>query len=334
MAERKYKHEKPRNSDQHLEALYEELTFSPGRNRGYERNDTLKDHVAAILDHAKSMERQREDEKETQSYGVTRALVALAVLTVFLLFNGFGRSGEWAWLDQHRFAIRLWGITLAAVFVGVSIERSSFFKSLWTFGFTKLIASLAISALIVFSTGKASSLINEVFAVDASALPFTRAIVAGLLAFQYAYPLLIVVAIFAILHALNAVEWIRSKWSGRVQYEDPPLQSILFLILSLVILLSFTRWVNKDFSDEAWPAKVYRLAHTLDFNSKYQCTNLRENLSVVFLGPEQARVLVDVNNAQTDDIESFVDGRISSQVEIPQQFHVLPCELNPLKNEG
>ena len=334
MTERKYKHEKPRNSDQHLEALYEELTFSPGRNRGYERNDTLKDHVAAILDHAKSMERQREDEKETQSYGVTRALVALAVLTVFFLFNGFGRSGEWAWLDQHRFAIRLWGITLAAVFVGVSIERSSFFKSLWTFGFTKLIASLAISALIVFSTGKASSLINEVFTVDASALPFTRAIVAGLLAFQYAYPLLIVVAIFAILHALNAVEWIRSKWSGRVQYEDPPLQSILFLILSLVILLSFTRWVNKDFSDEAWPAKVYRLAHTLDFNSKYQCTNLRENLSVVFLGPEQARVLVDVNNAQTDDIESFVDGRISSQVEIPQQFHVLPCELNPLKNEG
>lgn len=334
MAERKYKYEKPRNPDQHLEALYEELSLSPRENDRYRPTDTLKDHVVALLDHANRTELQRKDEKETESDAVTWALGALAVLTVIFLFNGFAGAGDWAWLEHHRFAIRLWGIAFAAVFIGVSIERSSFFKSLWAFGFTKLVASLAVSALIVFSTGKASSLINAVFPVDASALPFTRAIVAGLLAFEYSYPLLIVVALFAALHALNAVEWIRLKWSGKGKYEAPPLQSMAFLGLSLVILFSFSRWVNNDFSDEVWPAKVYRLAHMLDFDSKYECANLPKGLSVVFLGPEQARVLVDVNNAQTDEMESFIDGPISSQVEVPQQFYVLPCEFKPLKTEG
>jgi hypothetical protein len=326
MAAPKYRYEKPKNVDQYLEAVYEELSLSPRENGRYRSNETLKDHVAALLDHAKSTEWQRKNEKETESYAVTWALGALAALTAMFLANGFVKSGDWTWLDHHRFTMRLWGITFAAVFVGVSIERSSFFKSVWAFGFTKLVASLAVSALIIFSTGKASSLINSVFSVDASALPFTRAIVAGLLAFQYSYPLLIVVAVFAILHALHAVEWISLKFSGKGEYKAPPLQSIAFLSLSLVILFSFTRWVNKDFSDEMWPAKVYRLAHVLDFNSKYECVNLRKGLSVVFLGAEQARVLVDMNKAQTNDMESFVDGSISSDVEVPQQFYVVPCE--------
>lgn len=327
MVERKYRFERPRNSEQYLEAVYEELSLSATKGVRDRTIDTLKDHVAAVLDHARRTEQKRKDEKEDENYAETWALGALAVVACIFLSNGFVKSGEWAWLDHYRFAIRLWGITFAAIFVGVSIERSSFFKRLWTFGFTKLVASLAVSALVVFSTGKASSLINNVFSVDASALPFTRAIVAALLAFQIAYPLLIVVGLFAVLHALNAVTWIRSKLSGNAKYEAPPLQSIAFLLFSLVILFSFSRWIKNDFADQAWPAKVYRLAHLLDFNSKYECSNLPKGLSIVFLGPEQARVLVDVRNAQTDDIESFVDGRISGQVDVPEHFYVLPCEL-------
>ncbi|AMP02404.1 hypothetical protein CPter91_0004 [Collimonas pratensis] len=64
-------------------------------------------------------------------------------------------------------------------------------------------------------------------------------------------------------------------------------------MLSIVIFLFSTRWVNQDFSEKLWPAKVYRLAHVLDFDAKYECKNLRPGLAVVFLGPEQARVLVD-----------------------------------------
>lgn len=327
MTERKYRYKKPQGSDEHLEAIYEELSLSPAKNDRYRPTETLKDRIDALLDHARRAESRRKDEKEEESSSVDWALGALGVLSLIFLFNGVLGSGNWNWLDNHRFAIRLWGIAFAALFVGLSIERSSFFKSLWTFGFTKLVASVAVSALIVFSTGKASSLINGVFLIDASALPYTRAVVAGLLAFQYSYPLLMVVAVFAVVHALNAVTWIRSRTSENYKYEGPPLQSMLFLGLSLVVLFVLTKWDSADFSDEAWPPKIYRLAHILDFDSKYQCSNIKNGFSVVFLGPDQSRVMVDVGNAQTDNLESFVDGNISSQVAVPQQFYILPCEL-------
>lgn len=333
-AVRKYKYEKPRNQDQHLEALYEELSLSPRENDRHRPTETLKDLVVALLDHAKRTEWQRNNEKEAQSYTVTWALWALFILTVIFLSNGFAGSGDWAWLDRHRFAIRLWGIAFAAVFVGVSIERSSFFRGLWSFGFTKLTASVAVSALFVFCTGKASSLINAVFPVDASAMPFTRAIVTGLLALQYAYPLLTIVAIFAVLHALTAASWIKLKWTGKSDYVSPPLESLAFLALSLVILVFFIRWVNKDFSDEVWAGKVYTLAHVLDFNAQYECANLRKGMSVVFLGADQSRVLVDPNSIEIGDMESFIDGQKSSQIVVPRNLDVLPCELKSINKEN
>lgn len=327
MSGRKYKHEKPKNHEQCMEAIYEELSFSPSNNIRDRPTETVKDYVAALLGEIRGAETKREIEKEAESFSVSWALGALAVLGLIFLVNGFSGASDWEWLNQHRFAVRLWGIAFAAVFVGVSIERSSFFRSLWAYGVTKIIASLAVSALLVFSTGKAGGLINTVFPVDASALPFTRAIIAGLLAFKYAYPLLIVVAFFAVFHALNSVAWLKIKFSGEGKYEMPPLQSFAFLVLALVVLFFATRWVNRDFSDDAWPAKIYMLAHTLDFNSKHECTNLRQGVSVVFLGPDHARVLADVNSVTTNDLESFIDAGRSGQVSVPKRFYFLSCEI-------
>ncbi|WP_059933424.1 hypothetical protein [Burkholderia ubonensis] len=332
MTERKYRFDRPRNPRQHLEALYEELSFS---ERGYNdsrRTETLKDHVGELLNEARRAKRQREYEKEAEERDKSWAVGTLAVLAAVLMFVGMSRQGSW--LDDYLFAIRLWAIGFAVVFVGVSIERSSFFTRLWAYGFTKLTASIAVSAVVVFSTGKASSLINGVFPVDASALPFTRAIVAGLLAFEYAYPLLLVVAVFAAIHALVLFGWVKLKLSGEGEYDGPPIQSVAFLLLSAVVLVSYAKWVNKDFSNEAWPAKVYRLAHLLDFDAKYECTNIPKGFSVVFLGPDHARVLLDQNSPQTEDMESFLGAGTSGQTDIPQRFHVLSCETRTQFTDG
>lgn len=326
MSERKYQFHNPSTPDEHLEAIYEEMSLSPNE-KDRRPTQTLKDHVVELLKHAKAVESKRESADSYRSYSINWALGALALLACLFLWHGLTKADNDNWLSQHHFAIRLWGIAFAAVFLGVSIERSAFFKSLWQFGFTKIVASIALSSLIIFSTGKASSLINVVFPVDASALPLTRTILTGLLAFQYLTPLLGIVALFAVFHAVNAAGWIRAKWSRKNTYDNPPLQSVAFLLLSIAVLLFATRWVHDDFSDEAWPEKIYRLAHTLDFNSKYECKNLPKGLSVVFLGPNQARVLVDTRSAQTNDLESFIDRKLSSKIEVSKQFYVLPCEL-------
>ena len=328
MSPRKYQFKKPSGPDEHLEAIYEELSGSPRSHGEPWRVETIKDYVAALLTHAREAERNRQTERERTAHSLNWALGALAVLALVFLFNGIVGSNEFAWLDSHRFPIKLWGVAFAAVFVCVSIERSSFFRSIWAFGITKVVASIAVSALIVFSTGKASSVMNAIFPVDASALPFTRAIVAGILAFQYSYPALIVVALFAVGHAVIAVRWIQLKWF-KGTYLDVPVQSMIFVLLALVVLGMSAKWVNQDFSDAALPAKVYRLAHALDFSSKYECANVPKGLAVVFIGSDQARVLVDAAGVQTDDMQSFVDERKSSQVQIPQHFDVLACELVP-----
>lgn len=188
MSERKYKYEKPRNQEQHVEAMYEELSLTPRQNSRSGPAETLKDYVAALLEQLKHAEFRRRIDLEAASFKVTRAQGYLAALAmIFLSLNSLGGRSDGQWLDQYIFAIRLWGVAFAAVFVGVSIERSSFFSGLWSFGVTKLIASLAVSGLIIFSTGKAAGLVNAVFPVDASALPYTRAIVAGVLVFKYSY---------------------------------------------------------------------------------------------------------------------------------------------------
>lgn len=326
MQERKYKHKSPQGQEEHLEAIYEELTRSPQQNP-FRSTATVKDQLAAILEHAKDVTRQRKNEEQQKSYSVSWALGMLGIASVIFLFNGLGSPGDWEWLNENRFAIRLWGIGLAAVFVGISIERSSFFKSLWGFGFTKLIASVAVSGLVVFSTGKAASLINAVFSQDASAFPLTRAIVAALLVFQYAYPLLIVVALFALVHTFHLADWIANKFLGKDSYTAPPVHSFVLPIVALILLLFSSKWVNTDFSNEVWPAKVYRLAHLLDFNSNHACANLSKDRSVIFIGPEQRFVLVDANQVQTDDMESFVDGEASSRISVPKHFDRLACQL-------
>ncbi|MEK6354962.1 MAG: hypothetical protein V4796_15770 [Burkholderia cenocepacia] len=156
MTERKYRFDRPRNPRQHLEALYEELSFSEREYRDSRPTETLKDHVAELLREARRAKQQRENEKEAEERDKSWAVGAVAVLAVVLLLVGMSRQGSW--LDEYLFSIRLWATGFAAVFLGVSIERSSFFTRLWAYGFTKLTASIAVSALVVFSTGKASSL--------------------------------------------------------------------------------------------------------------------------------------------------------------------------------
>jgi len=324
MTERKFQYQQPKNTVEHVEAIYEEFCCSP-RHNDRKPVETLKDHVVALLAHSKHIEWQRKFDKEAENDSIQFSLFVLAFVAIVFLLNGWSDSDDWEWLTNHRFALRLWGVAFAAVYIGVSIERSSLFRRLWSFGFTKLVASIAISALLIFSTGKASSLINAVFGIDASAFPFTRAYISGILAFQYSSPLLVVVAIFAIFHALDVAGFIKSKFYSGYDYDLPPWQSVVFLVLAIAVLFFSWRWINRDFSEAAFPAKIYRLAHVLDFNSRHSCVNIKEGVSVVFIGPDQSKVLVDVSGVQTEDIESFVNPSVSSNVAIPKTFFLLPC---------
>lgn len=324
MTNRKYKYQLPKNTDERVEAIYEEFNVSPSQAKSTPV-ETLKDYLVELLKHSKKIELRKALEKEAISDSINIALGVLAVIAVLFLWLGLWvNSNDWEWLKSHRFSLRLWGTAFAAVYVGVSIERTSIFNRLWSFGFTKIVASISVSALVIFSTGKASSLINNIFGVDASVFPYTRAYIAGILAFRYSSPLLIVVGFFAVFHAFDLLGYFKAK-SFSDYISDLPGKSIAFLILAIVVLFFSWQWINRDFSESALPAKIYRLAHALDFNSRHSCINVKENLSVVFVGADHSKVLVDMSGVQTEDIESFVNQELSSNVSIPKTFFFLPC---------
>lgn len=329
MTNSKFKYQQPKNTEERIEAICEEIRST---SSSFEKKPlvSLKDYVVALLVHVKHVEWTRKAEREADDHTLGFALGTLGLVAILFLWQGWwGHTSDWGWLQTHQFAVRLWGIAFAAVFVGVCIERSSVFAGLWRFGFTKVIASVAVSALLVFSTGKASSLINALFGVDASAFPFTRAFVAGMLAVQYASPLLFVVALFLVFHAFDVAGYIqfKLKTSSEYVYTRPPWISIAFSGLATVILVVFWQWINHDFAEEALPTKIYRLAHTLDFNSRHSCANIKEGVSLVFVGTDQTKVLVDMSGVQTEDIESFVDPKLSVNLFIPKKFHFLSCNL-------
>lgn len=221
MLEKDQKHELINDTRKHIEEIHKELKSSPKNTPREVPTETLKDISAALLEHFWKTERKIEYNKELEDFSTQATSLTLVAISIILLLIGCSKPGSMPWIEPYKFTIYLYGVFCSAIYVGISIEQTSFFKKLWSFGFTKLIFSIAISALIVFSTGKSSSIINSVFGVDASALPFTRAYISGILVFKYASPALIVVAFFSLVSATEIAGHLKSKASSPYTYSPP-----------------------------------------------------------------------------------------------------------------
>lgn len=129
--------------------------------------------------------------------------------------------------------------------------------------------------------------------------------------------------IVAILFALDAIGYIKSKFSDDRNYELPPVHSFVFPILATILLVVFWGWSINDLSEEVLPSKIYKLAHMLDFNNKNECANIQGEVPVVYLGPSQSTVLADVNVTNVENLKSFFE----REVDVPKRFYRLNCEL-------
>ncbi|WP_334320356.1 hypothetical protein [Gilliamella apicola] len=324
MNERKYRYKKAKNTKEYIEAIYEDLTYSSKEN--YYTNKTIKDYLSDILSILNSNKEANELKKLRKEFSIDCSLILLAIIS-FCMICSARESNEWSWFSNYQYSVKLFGIILSFIYIGISIERTSFFKTVWKFGFTKFIISIAISALVIFCTSKASEFINIVFHVDASVFPYTRAYMTGLLVFQYISPFFIIIIFFSLLHSLNIWQYIQYLRKKIDNYEEPPILSIIFLVLSIIVLCFSYHWLTCDFSENEYPYKVYRLAHNLDFNSKHPCSNIDENTKVIFLDSQYNKVLIDENSVQTRNLESFVN-KDQSGIPVPKKFNIVSCKLD------
>ncbi|WP_193147846.1 hypothetical protein [Citrobacter freundii] len=282
------------------------------------RDDTNSDDsVSGILNDQHLQKKSKESE-------VSTALYILAALSALFFFFAITASSDNESISSWRFPSLLLSIILALIWIGIFIEKQSFFRILWSFSITKIIMSIAISALIIFCTAKSSSIINNVFGIDSSAFPFTRTFLTGFLFFKYIAPLLFVIPVFSLVHILIIIGYYKEKGN----YESPPVESFIFSALSLGVIAFSAIWLNIYFDDEKLPIKTYVLAHQLDFNSNNQCENLKnENVYVVYIGSSQDKVLVDDIHVNADSVQSFITSNpVIFDGSKSQRFRVISCQ--------
>ncbi len=164
--------------------------------------------------------------------------------------------------------------------------------------------------------------VNDVFHVDASALPITLLFTTGLMVFKLILPFIIVVAAaMFIINILFLLAWLKNKFDGG-DSELPVLRPVLCVLVSSVLLFHGWLWSNEQLSDARVPEKIYLLAHALDFNNSHQCANVPAGRPVVFLGNAQDVVLVAPYQLEGFDFTTFFE----ASVNVPQQFIRMRCE--------
>ncbi|KMK81802.1 MULTISPECIES: hypothetical protein [Pectobacterium] len=306
-----------------ISSIRQELTGSE-LDLSRQTNRSLKYYVRGIHKDLTIWKSTRKDEREASQYNLSIALYLIGLIGVLLaIIRSAGSDIDW--VREHTLSFRLWGVALCAIFVGVSLERSSLVSSLWRFTVTKVLLSIVLSGLVIYARGQAGIHVNAVFHVDASALPITLLFTTGLMVFKLLLPFIIVVAaIMFLVNSFFMAAWFKNKFGGG-DSELPLLQPVLCVLVSSVLLYHGWLWPSDQLSDTRVSEKIYLLAHALDFNDSHQCANVPADRPVVFLGNVQDAVLVAPYQLEDFDFATFFE----ASVNVPHQFMRMRCEYKP-----
>lgn len=206
-----------------------------------------------------------------------------------------------AWFSSYMWPTFFVGVTLLLIYIAISFERNSFLSSIWKYGSVKLSISVALTIIIYFASFTASSDINRIFGIDASAFPYTLAAVTFLNIFITIEPIF---RILFIISGLSLVlKYFEYKSTGKFGW-------LGFLFIFGCFASGGYGWfLNASFFSDQQDIdlKIYKIAHKVDFSSNYPCKISESATKVIFLGPQMNQVLFDevLASAPNDDFNIF-----------------------------
>ncbi|MCW2478059.1 hypothetical protein [Candidatus Symbiopectobacterium sp. NZEC135] len=306
-----------------ISSIRQELTGSE-LDLSRQANRSLKYYVRGIYNDLVKWRFTCQYEQEESQRNLEVALCVIGFIGVLLAITRSAGS-DIDWLREHTLSFRLWGVALCAIFVGVSLERSSLVSSLWRFTVTKVLLSIVLSGLVIYARGQAGIYVNAVFYVDASALPITLLFTTGLMVFKLLLPFIIVVVVIMFLVNIFFLGvWLKNKVDRR-DSELSFFYPTLCVFVSSVLLYHGWLWPSDQLNDTRVSEKVYLLAHALDFNKSHQCANIPMDRPVVFLGNAQDAVLVAPYPLEDFDFATFFE----ASVNVPKEFMRMRCDYKP-----
>ncbi|EKP5434380.1 hypothetical protein P3N87_004627 [Salmonella enterica] len=288
--------------------LLAEFDSSDNANYRYSNEKSTKQIIKDIRDAVLFIKNESENKKYNEQWNSSITLNTLAIVAILIFIFSTSNSSDSEFIETLKLPAYIISIMLSTIWIGINIERTLMFKELWKFKTTKIILSLSFTGLIVYCTAEASAIINDVFNIDPSFFPFTRSFLVAYLFFKKISILVYLLAIVGVVCIINIISYFKLKWNGNSDVRFP-IGALIYIIFTCIFSYFVLGWVYSNFNDDVLNKKVYSLAHQLDFNKKNPCSNLQDfEVSVIFLGPNQEKVLVDFNKEEMLTASSFLEG--------------------------
>lgn len=252
----------------------------------------------------------------------TGPLTFASFLAIFIIFVCSGAVKDDN-ISQAFFTWMIW-LSIAMGLVSIAGYIEAVAKSALGFESFRWIFAAGIAFIGYLSRIDATNDINAIFHIDASALPLTA--IAGTAMRFASYMFWPMVAVFCI----SAIFVVLMIWGTILEGKDDIEKIALGIRVFAALVASGLAaiFVHAQLADAAISAKLYRIAHSSDFVSKFNCEHIEsEKYDVLFIGPEQRRVLV-APKIPPEDI--FFNPRrqqptILLPVNIPVYFPVMEC---------
>lgn len=314
---RDFEYKKPSTYKEYIKSMYEELAFSTKNELNESKVDTLRDQVEKISFEILKIRMYFDNKEETTKQSEDASHITVGILGPLLMIIASNAGDTISYLKDNQAIIFLFGLVLSTAFVFLSIEKSSIIKNLWKYWTIKFFASSLFALMIINCRSSAAAIINGIFGVDASLFPFTLSIMTGIMLIKSLFPIFIAMAISSLFHALTIYLNFKNN--------DHKLKPWLFFICTLFSGLYTSITLSKNFNDENLRIKSYKLAHHFDFSPRTYCSN-NKNISVIFLGQQNNRYLVDEKININEDAKDFIqDKALDPTFKIPDSFLVETC---------
>jgi len=327
---RKFHYNKPKNPEETVTAIYEELSVTPLNAREKRPEQTIKGYLQSIYDNLNDRRWAEKNRREDQERSEGISLGTIGVLGLILVLVAANANSDWEWWRAYSYFFFVMGFVLTVMFAAASMERSLPISRILKFNSAKVLCALIFSTAVIYAGSQASAQLNSIFRIDGSNLPYTRAILAAVFFLKMCTPFLFVLAVFAVIHGMVV-------WNAARNKEDVflfPWNSLMFIFSSLLVAGNFWWLTHVAFGDDQIRNKAYKLAHYLDFSDAAYCVDSRspgeERESYLFFGQDQNKVLIDKKLSIQESFEQFVKNHSASEsVYIPSKYRVASCAPMP-----
>lgn len=263
-------------------------------------------------------DKKQENNKET----ITIVIGALALILVFVVGGGWSNSDIGFVRNAAPYALWL-GIGLMIFYQFLFVANSHIAKTFRGEFAAQAGLTVLIAYCLLSSSVEAASSLNRVFSVDASAFPNALRVMTFVQVF------LMGKLFFWMFFAWSVMTFVYFFFSHD---ENSSVHTWVFSFSGIVISGIALLFIYFTFEPGQLDRRAYLVARTTDFYSKVNCPGLKITGSVVFLGPEQRRVLVDKTADPHLSLTQALTAKSNdfTKIELPSSFPIYICKEDNL----